>query len=96
MSAIHRVDEIREMPARKFFPMAWRLPAYRGVMRERALASQRAAEPQEQARPPSARQPAYAPTAYPQRERRLVPATKTALSHDPAFAGIFSFGGSGT
>jgi len=32
-SAIHRIDDMLAMPAPKFFRLALRLPAYRGVMR---------------------------------------------------------------
>jgi len=89
MSAIHRVDDIRSMPGPKFFEFAWRLPCYAGVMRERVLAEQREKEQ------PS--QPQQQPVTYRQQgngQRHTVPATKAALQSDPAFKGIFSFGGS--
>lgn len=36
MSAIHRVDDMYEMPALRFFSFADRLTAYKGVLRARA------------------------------------------------------------
>lgn len=35
MSAIHRVDDMSTMDGPRFFQFALRLPAYRGVMRQR-------------------------------------------------------------
>lgn len=86
MSVFHRVDDIRQMPPARFFMLAHRLPAYRGVMREVALAQQRDrdAEPV----PVAARTAAPAPRPSASRDS---PVTKAAL-HDPAFKGIFSFG----
>lgn len=36
MSAIHRVDDVRALTARRFFSLAERLPGYDGVIRRRA------------------------------------------------------------
>lgn len=38
MSALHRVDDIRRMPARRFFTFAERLAAYQGAVRAALLA----------------------------------------------------------
>lgn len=84
MSAIHRVDDIWSMPARRFFPLAWRLPAYEGVMRARALAEERESRPAQTQAP----QAAYPAT----RAREINPGTKATLQADPAFAGLISFG----
>lgn len=35
MSVFHRVDDVSEMPAAKFFPFAERLPAYGGIVAHR-------------------------------------------------------------
>lgn len=35
MSVFHRVDDIYDMEGPRFFKMAWRLPAYSGVMTAR-------------------------------------------------------------
>lgn len=40
MSALHRVDDTGRMPARRFFILAERLPAYQGAVRAALLAIQ--------------------------------------------------------
>lgn len=40
MSAFHRIDDIYAMDAIRFFSLAIRLPAYRGVMAVRVAAEQ--------------------------------------------------------
>ena len=37
MSAIHQIRDVTELDARTFLRFAWRLSAYQGVMRARAL-----------------------------------------------------------
>jgi hypothetical protein len=86
MSVFHRVDDIWAMPPARFFMLAYRLPAYRGAMREVALAEQRDREPE--GRPVAARPTAAPAPRAPAASNR--PVTKAAL-HDPAFKGIFSF-----
>jgi hypothetical protein len=86
MSAIHRVDDIWSMPAAKFFRFAWRLPCYRGAMRERALAEQHGQEQGSAAPVRQATQPA--PRAAPSHS---TPVTKQAMS-DPVMSKIFDFG----
>lgn len=86
MSAVHRVDDIWSMPSARFFRLAWRLPAYRGVMRERALTAQR---DQEQAPQQPARPAAQAPRRTPARDTQ--PVTEAVLT-DPVMSKIFSFG----
>ena len=70
-----------------FFRLAFRLTAYQGVMRERAIGQAR----QEQEGPRAPAQSGYQPTPGRQ-PRQVVPGTKVALQAEPAFAGIFSFG----
>ncbi len=40
LSAIHRIDDMYALSSRRFFRLAYRLPAYRGVMRMRVEAAQ--------------------------------------------------------
>jgi hypothetical protein len=67
-----------------FFRFAWRLPAYQSVMRERVtvLAQDQAPAGDSSGPGPAARGG----------QDRVVPATKSALQAEAAFAGIFSFG----
>jgi hypothetical protein len=83
MSAFHRVDDVMELSGPVFFKLAWRLPAYAGVMQSRAIA----ASHEESAAPASAQSPAYSPG-----RQQINPGTQTTLRADPAFQGIFSFG----
>lgn len=87
MSAVHRVDDIQAMPAARFFRFAHRLAAYRGVMRERAIALQREREDEPQYAPVRQAQPGRASKPAPGR----APVTEAALS-DPVMSKIFSFG----
>jgi hypothetical protein len=86
MSAVHRVDDIRAMPAPRFFAMAWRLPHYQSVMRDRVIALQR--DHQDDA--PQPQQP-FRAQAAPVRPAAHEPVTEAALS-DPVLSKIFSFG----
>ena len=106
-SAIHRVPDIRVLDGRSFFRLAHRLTAYRGVMRERALAEQEEGAPPPVAPPPVAPQQQAAPVRTAQvpargmpalldappasRGATMVPATKVALQNDEVFRGMFSF-----
>lgn len=45
MSAIHGIDDIHTMPARRFFSWVARLPAYAGVMQVRAHEAAEEREP---------------------------------------------------
>lgn len=65
-----------------FFRLAWRLPAYQGVMAVRVNSAQAAAEPAPQQQTP---RPAVVPRPEPK-------GVVTAATVDPAFKGIFSFG----
>jgi len=89
LSAFHQVTDIDELPAARFYALAWRTPHYRGVMRERVLAYQYA---QEQAgggdlaaTPPGSR-------AQPRRAaaRAVAPVTK-ADAGDPVMSKLFDF-----
>lgn len=84
MSAVHRVDDIWSMPAARFFAFAWRLPCYRGAMRERVMKEQRERDGAPQARQPS-------PGRRPAPARNAGPVTEAALS-DPVMGKILSFG----
>lgn len=89
MSAIHRVNDIWSMNAPRFFALAWRLPHYQGVLRDRAVAEQDEGEEPASA-PPRREAPAQSRRRDP--EYREVPAVKAVLQSDPAFAGVFQFG----
>lgn len=80
MSVFHRVDDITALDGPTFLRFAWRLPAYEGVLRARAVAEENAS------RPPT---PASVTTAGPAQE--VNPGTRATLQADPAFQGIFSF-----
>lgn len=83
-SVFHRITDIEALPGPTFFKLAWRLPAYAGVMQARAL------EAQESAPQPASQQQAFA-YGTPGRQG-INPGTKTTLMAEPAFAGVFSFG----
>lgn len=85
MSAVHRVDDIETMNSARLFRLAWRLPCYRGVMRERVLSDQQ----QEQA--PAAQVRQASPSARPAAPSRSTPVTEAALA-DPVMGKIFDFG----
>lgn len=88
MSAIHRVDDIWSMPGPRFFAFAWRLPAYRGAIREWILREQR---DEEETAPVPAQQyesPGYAAP----RRGGPQPGTRTLIQHDPVFSQIIGFG----
>lgn len=87
LSAFHRVDDIDDLSAPRFFSLAWRLPHYRGVMRDRVIALQREQEdePQPGPAPGGQRAPARQPTVDAQ------PVTEAALN-DPVMSRIFDFG----
>lgn len=90
MSAVHRVDDIHSMPAARFFQLAWRLPHYRGVVRDLVLRWQQEAEEGQSA--PAAR-PAQQQRPGPAQSRQVEPVTEAALAdEDPAIRNIFSFG----
>lgn len=44
-SVFHRIDTIEDLPARRFFSLARRLPHYEGAMRHIAMAEARRDEP---------------------------------------------------
>jgi hypothetical protein len=79
MSAFHRVDDVRAMPALRFINFAMRLVAYKGIVR--ALAE---TEKAESATPQSA--PRAAARGGTPRDR-VVPSDAYTLTTDPAFAG---------
>jgi hypothetical protein len=82
-SVFHQVRDITTLDGPTFCHLAWRLPAYEGVMRARALAEAEAAQPAAPAQ--------HAPQAA-RRPQEVNPGSRAALMADPAFKGIFSFG----
>lgn len=78
LSAFHRIDDIGALDGPTFWRLAWRLPAYSGVMRAIITAEQQEATADE----PTSRA----------RQQDINPGTQLTLASDPAFAGIFSFG----
>lgn len=90
MSVFHRVDDIRAMPAARFFQLAYRLDAYRGVMRERAIAWQHEHGDEQPPRPvPGTGSPA------PARQSGGTPVVTRADAADPVLGKFISFGPAG-
>lgn len=89
MSAFHRVDDIRTMPALRFINFAIRLSAYKGVIR--ALAEKEAHDEQSGRRPARGR-PArqYGGDI---RQNRVVASDAATLRTDAAFAGMIEVKG---
>lgn len=83
MSVFHRIDDIATLDGPRFFRLAWRLPAYQGVMRARLLT-----ERKEQQELPSATSGTAAPTG----SKDWNPGTQATLMADPDLQGLFSFG----
>jgi hypothetical protein len=83
MSAFHRIDDVTRLSGPAFFKLAWRLPAYAGVMQSRAVAASR--EESSPTAPPAS-------GSYSPGRQQINPGTKASLQADPAFQGIFSFG----
>jgi hypothetical protein len=82
LSAFHRIDDATALDGPTFLKLAWRLPAYTGVMQSRALAEQN-----------KERRPAPKAASGPARGGdQINPGTRTTLMAEPAFAGVFSFG----
>jgi hypothetical protein len=80
-SVFHRIDDCNALDGPTYFRLAWRLPAYAGVMQARALAAQSADQPR-----PSQGDSGAA------RRQEINPGTRATLMAEPAFQGIFSFG----
>jgi hypothetical protein len=81
-SAIHGIRDMLSLPGPVFFALAYRLSAYQGVMAARAAEREDAPEAPGE---PERR------TALPE---QVTP--RVVLQTDPAFKGIFSFGGMAT
>lgn len=90
MSAFHRVDDVRTMPALRFINFAIRLSAYKGVIR--ALAEKEAHDEQSGRRPARAR-PARPSSGGDIRQNRVVPSDAATLRTDAAFAGMIEVKG---
>ncbi|MEV7770587.1 hypothetical protein [Kitasatospora sp. NPDC086791] len=80
-SVFHRIPDVTTLDGPTFLRLAWRMPAYEGVMRAAALAAREA-------------DTGPAPRMAPGRQEEINPGTRTALMADPAFAGLFSYGSS--
>lgn len=85
MSAFHRVDDITALDGPTLFKLAWRLPAYSGVVR--ALVAEQQEAPAQPVQ--------YGPAPGAQGDRRWNPGTKATLMADPDVSGLFSFGSFG-
>lgn len=83
-SVFHRITDIEALPGPTFFKLAWRLPAYAGVMQARAQ------EALEERAPQPATQQAF--TYGTPARQDINPGTRTTLMAEPAFQGVFSFG----
>lgn len=81
MSRFHRVDEIEDMEATRFFAFAHRLGHYGGAITSR-IAEQATAENAGVAQDPAVVERSLA---------RQVDGTRAALEADPLTAGLFSF-----
>jgi hypothetical protein len=93
---LHHIRDITVMRGPVFFRLAWRLPAYQGAVRAALMAQQQAEEnPGQEGQWPHAAGGLGDRTASPSAARRVVPATRGALSLDGAFKGIFTFGNAG-
>jgi hypothetical protein len=91
MSAFHRIDDLRSMPARRLIDFALRLPAYKGILR--ALIEADAHEETKTSVQGASAAPA-APASRPGysadiRQNRTVPSDAATLLTDPALAGMF-------
>ncbi|RPE39740.1 hypothetical protein EDD90_2757 [Streptomyces sp. Ag109_O5-1] len=87
MSVFHRVDDIHRLDAPSFFKLAWRLPAYQGVLHHHVM--QQTAEQNQQSPGPQAGSTSY---SAPSPGRDVNPGTQATLQADPAFQAIISFG----
>jgi hypothetical protein len=81
MSVFHRVDDITELDGPTLFRLAWRLPAYSGVVR--AVIAEQQENPQ--------RPMPYTAAGAPGGDRRWNPGTRTTLQADPDVSRLFSF-----
>ena len=92
MSAFHRIDDVRAMPAQRFINFALRLVAYKGIIRALAEAEQheQSQSGTSRATASTTRRPAMGGDI---RQNREVASDATTLMTDPAFAGMFEKGG---
>ncbi|MEU8920293.1 hypothetical protein AB0D10_05055 [Kitasatospora sp. NPDC048545] len=82
-SVFHRIPDVTVLDGPTFLRLAWRMPAYQGVMQARAAAYQEADT-----------SAGATPRMAPGRHEEINPGTRTSLMADPAFAGLFSYGSS--
>lgn len=88
MSAFHRIDDVRTVPALRFINLALRLFAYKGIVR--ALAEKDAHDEQTGELPADVRpRPTSAPgDSRDIRQNRTIPSDAATLRTDPALAGM--------
>lgn len=77
----HRIDDASALEGPTFLRLAYRLPAYAGVMQARATAQ----------RDEPSSSPSQATGGYAAPQRDVNPGTRATLMAEPAFAGVFSF-----
>lgn len=82
MSAFHRIDDVRDMPAQRFIDFVLRLPSYRGVMRELILAMR------EDGDLPSTKHHPSASRGRDGQEVTRVPGDLGSIATAPAFEGL--------
>ena len=87
MSAFHRVDDVRAMPARRFINFTLRLAAYKGIIRALAEADAHESGGHAQTAPTPAR------SGGDIRSNRTVESDATTLRTDPALAGMIEVKG---
>jgi len=92
MSAFHRVDDIEAMPAARFFELAYRLPAYQGVLQLRIRAMTAGGDGGTAAAARHGAQQGAARGRVSVTERDNVPVTRAVVASDPTLGGIFSSG----
>lgn len=85
MSAFHRIDDVRAMPAPRFINLALRLVAYKGVVR--MLIERAQHDAQTNGTPAAA--PHAAMSSGDIRQNRTIPSDAATLTTDPALAGLF-------
>lgn len=83
MSVFHRIDDVTALDGPTFLRLAWRLPAYAGVMQNVVTRQQ-----MEQDSSPAPQ--TDGPFSTPGRD--INPGTRATLEADPVFAGLISFG----
>lgn len=84
MSAFHRVDDIAALDGPTLFRLAWRLPAYQGVMQVRAQETYDDTTTASPERPPLSSSGSRADAEW-------NPGLRSTMMADPVLKGIFEF-----